>query len=64
MEWQTFLDALPKRLPPADVAWLEDHFQLAAAPNPEIRITFLVIAAHSDYQPAFPAIQEALLTLG
>jgi hypothetical protein len=64
LEWQTYLDALPQRLPREDVASLEAAFHLSTARNPEIRITFLVIAAHSGYEPLFPAIRESLMTLG
>ena len=63
-DWQIFLQALPRTLPEADCAWLDENFDLTAAGNCEILCNWLVIAAGSGYEPAFDRISSFLAEVG
>jgi leukotriene-A4 hydrolase len=63
-EWIVYLDNLPKKLSSKQISMLDDPFHFSRSKNWEIRVTFLTIAAHSDYKPCFPAIEDALHSVG
>jgi aminopeptidase N len=63
-ELLVFLQKLPRKLTPADCAWLDGHFQLMGRGNYEILVEWLTLAATADYEPAFPRIREVLLRVG
>ena len=52
-DWQIFLQALPRKLPTDDCAWLDSNFGLTDQGNCEILCNWLVIAAGSGYEPTF-----------
>jgi len=63
-DWQIFLQALPRKMPEADCRWLDESFDLTNARNAEILCNWLLIAAGSGYEPAFPRIREFLGEVG
>lgn len=63
-EWIVYLDNLPKKLSSKQISMLDDSFHFSRSKNWEIRVIFLTIAAHSDYKPCFPAIEDALHSVG
>ncbi len=63
-ERQLFLQGLPRKLSPGECAWLEENFRLSGSKNAEILAEWLVIAAASGYEPAFPAIRDFLGKVG
>lgn len=63
-DWQIFLQAMPRILPEADCRWLDENFGLTRQGNSEILCNWLVIAAGSGYQPAFPRIRSFLGQVG
>jgi len=63
-DWQIFLQAMPRQLPEADCAWLDDNFNLTAQGNCEILCNWLVIAAASSYTPAYDRIRSFLSEVG
>lgn len=63
-DWQIFLQAMPRTLPEADCRWLDENFGLTRQGNSEILCNWLVIAAGSGYQPAFPRIRSFLGQVG
>ena len=62
--WQLFLQAMPRTLPEADCAWLDENFQLTAQGNCEILSNWLIIAAASGYEPVFDRIGAFLGEVG
>lgn len=64
MEVQIFLQHLPKEQSREECAWLDSHLSLSARGNFEVLVEWLVIAAASDYQPAFDKIRAVLLRVG
>jgi len=63
-DWQIFLQSLPRTMPEADCAWLNDNFNLNGQGNAEILSNWLVIAAGSGYEPAFATIGAFLSRVG
>ncbi|CAK9257409.1 unnamed protein product [Sphagnum jensenii] len=63
-EWIVYLDNLPKKLSSKQISMLDDSFHFSRSKNWEIRVIFLTIAAHCDYKPCFPAIEDALHSVG
>ncbi len=63
-DWQIYLQAMPKVLPEAECAWLDDNFGLTAQGNCEILCNWLVIAAGSEYEPSFDRIRSFLGEVG
>jgi hypothetical protein len=64
VDWQIFLQALPKVLPEEDCAWLDESFDLTGQGNCEILCNWLVIAASSGYRPAHARIRSFLGEVG
>lgn len=63
-DWQIFLQALPRKMSEADCRWLDESFDLTNAGNAEILCNWLLIAAGSGYEPAFPRIRDFLGEVG
>lgn len=67
--WQTsellvYLQRLPRQLDAASAEWLDKNFSLMPRGNYEILVEWLVLAAGSDYEPAFARIREVLIRVG
>lgn len=63
-EWLIFLQALPRKLPAEECAWLDRSFGLTARGNHEVLVAWLTIAAASGYPPALPRVREVLTRVG
>ena len=63
-DWQIFLQAMPRKLPEADCAWLDEKFKLSEQGNSEILCNWLVIAATSGYEPAYARCESFLGEVG
>ncbi|MEO1336136.1 MAG: leukotriene A4 hydrolase C-terminal domain-containing protein, partial [Myxococcota bacterium] len=63
-EWRAFLASLPDVLPLEEIAWCEQTRSLSTSKNAEIRVGWLAIAARSNAQSLFDAIEATLLEFG
>lgn len=63
-EWQHFLGALPQGLTPAQLADLDRAFRLSEQGNSEILFAWLQIAVRHRYEPALPALERFLTSMG
>jgi leukotriene-A4 hydrolase len=63
-DWQVFLAELPSTLPVASCRALDETFDLSRAPNAEIRMAFLALAARSGDHAVDGAIGHALGSVG
>jgi len=63
-EWQRFLEALPRALPDERLAALDAAFQLSKQGNSEILFAWLLLAIDNRYEPAVPAVERFLTTVG
>ncbi|HEX6751061.1 MAG TPA: M1 family metallopeptidase [Longimicrobium sp.] len=63
-EWQHFLGALPQRMTPAQLAYVDRAFGLSAQGNSEVLFAWLMIAVRHRYEPALPALERFLTTQG
>ncbi len=63
-EWLHFLDKLPQAVPPARLAELDAAFGFTAASNAEIAHSWLRVAIRNRYEPAWPRLEEFLVTIG
>lgn len=63
-DWLYFLNNLPEALSPEQLDALDTAFSLTAAGNNEIAHSWLRIAIRNNYQPAWPRLEEYLLTIG
>lgn len=61
---QVYLQRLPRQLDAASCEWLDRNLHLMSRGNYEILVEWLVIAAGSDYEPAFGKIREVLSRVG
>jgi leukotriene-A4 hydrolase len=59
-----FLDGLPRELPQARLAELDQALQLTGSRNSETLFAWLQLALANRYQPAVPAAERFLLTMG
>jgi leukotriene-A4 hydrolase len=64
VEWQLYLDALPRPSEPAVLEELEARFQLTRSGNYEILIAWLSLAAESDFAPAIARVEQVLGEVG
>ncbi len=60
MEWHLYLEALPRPSPLAVCAELEASYALTQSKNPEVRVSFLVLACASGFAAALPSVKEVL----
>ena len=63
-EWLVYLGGLPKKLPQDQLAWLDAKFHFNDSGNAEILCKWLVMAAASNYEPAFPKLKAFLGRVG
>jgi aminopeptidase N len=63
-EWLHFLDNLPAAVPAARLAELDAAFGFTAAGNAEIAHSWLRVAIRNRYAPAWPRLEQFLLTVG
>jgi leukotriene A-4 hydrolase/aminopeptidase len=63
-EWLYFLGQLPSKLPPARLKELDDAFHLTRSGNSEIAFRWLMLAIRSDYEPAWPRLEQFLTSVG
>lgn len=61
---QVYLQRLPRQLDATSCEWLDRNLKLMNRGNYEILVEWLVIAAGSDYEPAFGRIREVLSRVG
>ena len=64
LEWQLYLESLPRPASLALCQALEDGFQLTASKNYEVLVSWLIVAAHAGFQPALPRVEEVLGEVG
>jgi len=63
IEWARFLDQLPRPLPAARLQDLDDTFHFSNA-NAVIQRSWFPSVIAANYQPAYPAIENYLITIG
>ncbi|WP_374469406.1 M1 family metallopeptidase [Phenylobacterium sp.] len=63
-EWQRFLNNLPRKLTPAQLADLDRAFGLSASTNGYVRSAWLELAIANRYEPALPSLRQFLTTVG
>ena len=59
-----FLKALPRQLPRTRLAELDDAFGLSRSGNSEVLFAWLRLALGNRYEPAVPAAERFLLSMG
>ncbi|MFN2441517.1 MAG: M1 family metallopeptidase [Thermoanaerobaculia bacterium] len=63
-EWLLFLRALPSRLSDEQLVALDRQFELTRSGNSEILFAWLMKGVASGYEPAYPAMEEFLTSMG
>jgi leukotriene A-4 hydrolase/aminopeptidase len=63
-QWLHFLNNMPEQLTSAQLKDLDNSFSLTANTNNEIAHSWLMIAVRNNYKPAWPRLEEYLLTIG
>ncbi len=63
-EWMHFLRSLPDTIPAARLANLDNTFKLSSSGNSEILFAWLRHAIANRYSPAFPALENFLMSQG
>ncbi|MDB4935226.1 MAG: Aminopeptidase [Labilithrix sp.] len=63
-EWSLYLEAAPKPSPVEVCAELDAQYALTSAKNPEVLVSWLVLACESGYAPALPRVKELLAHTG
>jgi aminopeptidase N len=63
-EWLHFLERLPAGLAAAKLAELDTSWKLSAVGNAEIAAAWLKLAIAGRYEPAYPRLEEFLMTIG
>ncbi|MDC8830286.1 M1 family metallopeptidase [Alteromonas gilva] len=63
-EWLYFLNNMPAQLSDEQLAELDSAFGLTASTNNEIAHSWLMIAVHNEYQPAYNRLYNYLVTIG
>jgi len=63
-EWQRFLNNLPRKLTPQQLADLDRTFRLSASANGYIRSAWLELAIANRYEPALPSLRAFLASIG
>jgi leukotriene A-4 hydrolase/aminopeptidase len=63
-EWLHFLRALPATLPREKVAELDQAFHLTDSGNAEITNQWLLMAIARGYEPAYPRLEQFLVSMG
>jgi leukotriene-A4 hydrolase len=63
-EWQRFLNNLPRKLRPEQLAELDRAFALSESPNGYIRSAWLELAVANRFEPALPSLEAFLTSVG
>ena len=63
-EWLHFLRALPARLPREKMLELDEAFHLTGSGNSEIENQWLLMAIGNGYDPAYPQLEQFLVSMG
>ena len=63
-EWIHFVDSLPRKLQPAQLASLDKRFGLTESKNAEIAHVWYRLAIANDYKAAYGAMETYLLRIG
>jgi leukotriene-A4 hydrolase len=63
-EWLHFLRGLPRKLDPAHMRRLDSSYHLTASHNNEILDQWLLMSVRNGYEPAWPRLEEFLMTVG
>jgi len=63
-EWQIFLGKLAGRSSPELCAKLDEQFKLVNTMNLEVRVSFLIMAINSAYEPALESAAQCLREVG
>lgn len=63
-EWLRFLRALPESISVAQMGQLDEAFSFSESGNSEILAQWLMTAIHANYEPAYPVLEEFLVTVG
>lgn len=63
-QWLHFLNNLPKALSTEQLKDLDSAFALTQSKNNEIAHSWLMIAVRNNYKPAWPRLEQYLLTIG
>ena len=64
LEWQIYLESLPRPAPQSLCEMLDATFQLSESHNYEILVAWLVLAISSNYSPVLPAVEKMLGEVG
>jgi leukotriene-A4 hydrolase len=62
--WLYFLRQLPDSMTTAQMTALDHQFHFTESGNSEIKCDWLQLAIHSDYETAYPALEQFLLSVG
>ncbi|MEP0356240.1 M1 family metallopeptidase [Paraglaciecola sp.] len=63
-QWLYFLNNLPENLTTMQLEELDDAFELTISRNNEIAHSWLLICVNNWYEPAFPRLNEYLVSIG
>jgi leukotriene-A4 hydrolase len=63
-QWQYFLDGLPERLTPEQLAALDAAFDLSDGRNAAIAARWFCVVARNGYTPAYAAMERHLKSIG
>ena len=63
-EWQRFLSGLPRKMPEARLAEMDQAMKLSQSPNAYVRSAWLTLALGNRYQPAVASAEEFLPRIG
>lgn len=63
-EWQRFLNGLPRKMPEARLAEMDQAMKLSQSPNAYVRSAWLTLALGNRYQPAVASAEEFLPRIG
>ena len=63
-EWVRFLEGMPEKLAPAQLAALDSAFHFTGTPNGEIAMRWYPLAVRSGYAEARPAMETFLVGIG
>jgi leukotriene-A4 hydrolase len=63
-EWHLYLETMPRPSTIATCEELDATFALTASKNPEVLVSWLVVACASGYAAALPRVREVLATTG
>ena len=64
IEWQLYLEAMPRPSPPALCEELDTRYALTASKNSEVLVSWLVLACESGYGAVLPRVTELLGHIG